>query len=364
MFEPAQSPGFFTPTPPLPRFPALRAAVRDLSPAYFAMVMATGIVSLSAHMTGMPRLAATLLGLNAATYLVIGLLTVLRVLWFRPLVGRDLVDHLRGPGFFTAVAGSCILGSQFVLILAGYRVALLLWALAIVLWVALTYTILTAFTIKQAGRDNRRVAARGGSHPGGGRIERFDGTPLAAALPPHNQFLCALDVALGRDALHLDDLSDLLSLHLLPVFPGRPVAALLDQHGRHGDLDTRRRPADHECSRRTLPFVPASLPEGFHPTGTWWIPMLAILAVWRYIYQRFPLEYDPLYWGAVFPLGMYAACTFQMARAMHLDFLLAIPRVFVYIALAAWLATFLGLCRVLAGRLVKVPKKPAGSTAR
>jgi hypothetical protein len=31
--------------------------VMNLSPAYFAMVMATGIVSLSAHMLGMPRLA-------------------------------------------------------------------------------------------------------------------------------------------------------------------------------------------------------------------------------------------------------------------------------------------------------------------
>src|SRR3546814_8451508 len=34
-------------------------------------------------------------------------------------------------------------------------------------------------------------------------------------------------------------------------------------------------------------------------TGTWWIPMLLLLGLWRYGYKRFPFRYDPLYWGAV-----------------------------------------------------------------
>ena len=32
--------------------------------------------------------------------------------------------------------------------------------------------------------------------------------------------------------------------------------------------------------------------------------MLLILGIWRHVIRRFPLRYDPLYWGAVFPLGM------------------------------------------------------------
>jgi tellurite resistance protein TehA-like permease len=81
----------------------------------------------------------------------------------------------------------------------------------------------------------------------------------------------------------------------------------------------------------------------FWSTATWWIPMLVILGVWRHVYRRFPLRYDPLYWGAVFPLGMYTACTLRLTQVMDVSPLNFIPRGFVYIALAAWAATLAGL---------------------
>jgi tellurite resistance protein TehA-like permease len=55
------------------------------------------------------------------------------------------------------------------------------------------------------------------------------------------------------------------------------------------------------------------------------------------------MKYDPLYWGAVFPLGMYAAATHEMNRAMGYDFLGLLPQIFLYIALAAWTAAFIGV---------------------
>ena len=88
----------------------------------------------------------------------------------------------------------------------------------------------------------------------------------------------------------------------------------------------------------------------------WWIPLLFILGIWRHVYKRYPLVYDPQYWGMVFPLGMYTASTFQLAKALGLDFLLAIPRLFIYIALLAWLATFLGLIRSLVSDAARRPR--------
>ena len=73
--------------------------------------------------------------------------------------------------------------------------------------------------------------------------------------------------------------------------------------------------------------------------------MLVILGFWRHIYKRFPLRYDPLFWGAVFPLGMHTACTQHLNQVMQFNFLDGIAHTMLFIALIAWSLTFFGLCR-------------------
>ena len=113
------------------------------------------------------------------------------------------------------------------------------------------------------------------------------------------------------------------------------------------------------------PFLQSMLPflKGFTilywATGTWWIPMLLLLGIWRYIYKRFPLTYSPLYWGAVFPLGMYAACTHELVLALSVDFLDVLAPVFLVAALAAWTAAFVGLLRQLARRARDLSSRPS-----
>lgn len=119
-----------------------------LSPAYFGLVMATGIVAIGAQLHGFRRLALTLFVLNLAAYGVLWALYLLRVQRHSQAFLDDLFDHLRAPGFFTSVAATGILASEFIVLVDEQPSAIVLWVLAIVLWVALTYTIFTSLIVK------------------------------------------------------------------------------------------------------------------------------------------------------------------------------------------------------------------------
>src|SRR5262245_59789783 len=110
------------------------SVVRDLHPAYFAMVMATGIVSVAAQLGGLPIVAQTLLWLNVFFYVVLWTLTLWRVVSFRQRFMADLWDHNRSVGFFTTVAATCVLGNQFVVVNSQPSIAIALWILGIILW--------------------------------------------------------------------------------------------------------------------------------------------------------------------------------------------------------------------------------------
>ena len=82
--------------------------------------------------------------------------------------------------------------------------------------------------------------------------------------------------------------------------------------------------------------------------------------IWRHVVRRVPLRYHPSYWAMVFPLGMYTACTFRLAYAIDAPFLLAIPRVFIYVALVAWSLTAFGLVHSLTAATGASGAKGAG----
>src|SRR5262245_49971243 len=73
---------------------------KDLPPNAFAMVMATGIVSLAADGGGQPLLARALFWLNVGLYAALWVLLLDRALRHRDRLAADLGNHAKAPGFF------------------------------------------------------------------------------------------------------------------------------------------------------------------------------------------------------------------------------------------------------------------------
>jgi tellurite resistance protein TehA-like permease len=316
-----------------------------MHPAYFSLVMATGIVSIAAHLTGMPRIAIALFTLNIASYAVLWALTVLRIARHRDRIVADLLDHGRSVGFFTTVAATCVLGSQFVVVVNAWRTGAALWFAGIALWALITYTVLTILTVKRAKPTLSEGINGGWLLPVvAAQSVSALGTQLAPGFGPSQDrvlFFC-LSMWLGGGMLYIWIISLIFYRYtfflLSPSDLGPPYwinMGAVAISTLAGALLIIAAPAS-PLLRSLLPFM-QGLALLFWSTATWWIPMLVILGIWRHVYRREPFRYDPLYWGAVFPLGMYTVSTIRLSQALEVPILMSIGRAFVFVALAAWL---------------------------
>ena len=77
--------------------------------------------------------------------------------------------------------------------------------------------------------------------------------------------------------------------------------------------------------------------------ATWWIPLLVLLGIWKHGVHRAPIRYTPMLWALVFPLGMYALASLRFSLAADVPVLSVVSVMMVWIALAAWATTAVGL---------------------
>jgi tellurite resistance protein TehA-like permease len=298
-----------------------------------------------------------LFAVNPVFYLVLWVLTLARIARHRDRVKADLLHHGRAVGFFTTVAATSVLGSQFAVVGGIMPVAAALWGFAVLLWALLTYVIFAILTVK-ADKPPLAEGINGGWLVAvvAAQSVAVLGVQIAGTFPafePRVLFFC-LVVWLGGGMLYLWIIGLIFYRYTFfamspsdlapPYWVNMGAAAISTLAGATLASAAGRSPV----LGQVLPFV-RGLTLMWWATATWWIPMLVILGIWRHVYRRFPLRYDPLYWGAVFPLGMYTVCTFRLARAIDAPYLSVIPSSFIYVALAAWCITMLGFVRSLLG---------------
>lgn len=323
--------------------------------------MATGIVSIAADLLGFRIIALFLLGLNVVFFVVLSVLFVARLIRFPRDFFADLRDHSRGVGFFTVIAGTCVLGAQFVAVVLVPTVAIGLWIAGVVLYGVLVYTVLFALTVK-----HEKPTLENGINGGwliaivATQSVSVLGTQIAAFIPTLEREIVffAMSAWLAGGMLYVWVISLIFYRYMFwrmeprnttpPYWVDMGAMAISTLAG---DLLVQK--AGHfSFIARLQPFF-----EGvtllFWATATWWLPMLLLLGIWRHLVERYPLRYEPGYWSMVFPLGMYTVCTYKLATVEDLSFLMIVPRTFVYFAFAAWLVTFCGLLHMLGARAVR-----------
>ncbi len=316
--------------------------------------MATGIVSIAAHLLGMEVPAKALFWLNMVFYVPLVILLSLRAFWFPASLAEDVT--VRGTQLFTIVPGTCVLGNQFATIAGSPAIGHALWIAGTVLWLALIYIFFTGAIIMEG-----KKAPLGKGIDGGWLIfvVGTESVALLGTITAHpgqgHLLLFAFSMYLAGGMLYLFIMAIIFyRLLFLPISPEELRPAYWINKGAIAITSLTGATLIEDAPKwwflgEILPFL-KGLAFFFWAFATWWIPILVALNAWRHLYKRVPMDYDPAYWSMVFPLGMYTASTFMLGEAAGLPLLQDISGVFIYIALIAWVFTFIGLFRRVALR--------------
>ena len=314
-------------------------------PDVFAVVMATGIVSVAARDHGYWRIGIALTVLALAAFGVLGLWLVLRVLTHPSHALRPARDPDVALRMFTFVAACCVLGQD----LSGQPVAArVLGGLGLAGWLVLVPLavrgVLSRSTVYL--RDHAHgawllpsvatsglavaatapaVSARSGSFAVAGAAAVF----LAAAV-----YLVLAGLIVWRAVA-----TPLTPERIPPdswILMGALAICALAGSGVLAAVRLLGEPAALVAAVRALmlaAWVAASL----------WIPALLYAQLWRSDRMPGTLHYQRVWWSAVFPLGMYSAASAATGRVLGVPALATVSLVFFWVAFTVWLLVGTGL---------------------
>lgn len=327
----------------------LERQTETLYPGCFAMVMATGIISNGLFLEGWRTASAVLFAINSIAFPWLTVLTIRRVIQFRQAVWADLTHPRLVFSFFTFVAAADVFGVGAHL--RGFATAAVsLWLLALVTWLFLIYFSFGILTFLNT--------AQGANVVHGGWLIAIVGTEslviLGSRIAPEAGDLARAvfvlihifwGVGLGLYGIFITLFShrifffDVGTEDITPLLWVVMGAAAIATNAGSTLL----------FAESGMPFLHAMRPFISGVTlimwawATWWIPLLLLLGIWKHVVRRVALTYTPMFWSLVFPLGMYALASLRLSLAADFPPLHSLSEAMVWIALAAWSATFAGL---------------------
>lgn len=288
--------------------------------------MGTGIVSIGLSVDGHETLSRILLCLAAVVWFTLGAGLAILVTRLRPLLAREA----RSPAALTGVAGTDVFGAR-VEMLGWEREAAVLLAIGLLLWLVLVPYVLARWQRPTVGVSFVLVVA----------TESL--ATLAAALVlgrPSSWLAVAALVCVGLG----------LAFYVF-VALDFDLGQLLVGRGDHWVAGGALAIATLACARvaKAAPVVDvlrdARGSLAIAALAVWaaaiaWLPPLVACELAR---RRF--SYDVRRWSTVFPLGMYAVCSFAVADVKGIPAIRQFAAVWIWIAFAVWAVVFTGLLR-------------------
>jgi tellurite resistance protein TehA-like permease len=329
---------------------SLKTGIQTFSPAYFALAMSTGIISIASYMLGYHVISNLLFVINNIEFAILLIIFILRLLFFFRDFKNDLSSHAEGAGFLTIIAASCILGTEYGLLEFHFERAIVLWCFALFTWLILVYSFFILVTIKK-----QKPSLEDGIN---GSWLLF--VVSVQALSILGNIISPYLNLPGRSVLFIN-----LFFYLLGVLFYLIVIGIIFYRTTFFPMKANEFKPSYwidmgAAAITTLAgvtlvknmsgivtyqdFIPTIklLSILFWIAGTWWIPVICFLEIWRL--KSIHVKYNAGFWSLVFPLGVYTVCTWQLSGVLALPFLKRIPEVSIFVAWIAWLVTFTGMC--------------------
>jgi tellurite resistance protein TehA-like permease len=285
-----------------------------------AVVMGTGIVSVALSIDGRETLSRVLFVVAAAAFAA--LVAAIARLWLRNRA--ELADHVRAPAALTWIAATGVVGARLSL-LGWQREAAALLAVAAAQWVVVV----------------PRAAWRRGPSVGLTFL-------LAVATESVAVLAARLSLADGAHWLAVGAVAFLaagLALYALVLvrFDARELAVGRGDHWIAGGALAISALASARCAQALGGGGLRDLALAVWAAAAVWLPILVGAEI---VHRR--REFDERRWSTVFPLGMYAACSFAAGGVAHVAPIVGFDRVWVWVALAGWVAVAARTARELA----------------
>ena len=327
-----------------------REAIARLSPGYFALVMATGIVSIGLRDVGFIVASRVLMWTAIAAYATLLVLYLARAIAFRHEVLADLRNPAAAFAYFTVVAGTDVLGVR--LAQEGLHApAVILFCFGTALWFVFGYVLPWQVLMT---RDGQPILARTN---GTWFVWAVASQSLAIVM---TQWAPLLGAEAARWAGVLAVLAWAVGVILYAVI-GVLVLLRIVQFGitpaqfdpsywvSMGALAIAVGAGAGIVGMAPTPMVDAVRPlmaatvAVFWTFCAWLVPLLVGAGVWRHLVHRVPLRYEAALWSMAFPLGMFAVASIAMGRTDALPMVEQIGQVALIVAVVAWALVFVGM---------------------